>query len=94
MVTRKECLNIATQIVTQDRENQYGSPEDNFQLVANLWNSYLATEHKLSATDVSILLALLKVARIRTGKHKADNFIDLAGYAACACEVSSKENER
>ena len=36
----------------------------------------------------AMMMALLKVARIKTGKHKDDNFIDLAGYAACACEVS------
>lgn len=37
----------------------------------------------------AVMMALLKIARIKTGKHKDDNFVDLAGYAACACEMGS-----
>lgn len=43
--------------------------------------------------DVAMLMALLKVARIKAG-DKADSFVDLAGYAACAGEIATggKEN--
>ena len=37
------------------------------------------------------MMALLKVARIATG-NKEDNFIDLAGYAACAGEIAEGED--
>lgn len=30
---------------------------------------------------------------IKAGIEKADNFIDIAGYAACAGELMSKKNE-
>ena len=85
---RKECLRKAQEIVCNDREDDYGKPEDNFELIADLWSAYKDVE--FSPKDVAMMMALLKVARIKTGKHKDDSFIDLAGYAACACEVSSK----
>lgn len=31
-------------------------------------------------------MALFKIARIATGHGKADNWVDLAGYAACVGE--------
>ena len=36
------------------------------------------------------LLALLKIARIATGHGKSDNWVDLAGYAACGGELQSR----
>ena len=33
------------------------------------------------------MMTLFKIARITTGKHKDDNFVDLAGYAASAAEL-------
>lgn len=35
-------------------------------------------------------LALLKIARIATGHGKSDNWVDLAGYAACGGELQSR----
>jgi hypothetical protein len=36
------------------------------------------------------MMILLKVAREKAG-HKTDNFVDIAGYAACAEEVEVRE---
>ena len=47
-------------------------------------------EHPLSAADVGAMMALFKLGRIATGGDKADNFIDMAGYAACAWEISTE----
>lgn len=58
-----------------------------------LWSVYLCSrgmEHPLSAADVGAMMALFKLGRIATGGDKADNFIDLAGYAACAGEISTE----
>jgi hypothetical protein len=33
------------------------------------------------------MLALMKISRISSGHAKADNWIDLAGYAACGGEI-------
>lgn len=45
----------------------------------------------ITAKDVAAMMGLLKVARIATG-NKADSFVDLAGYAACAGEIATAED--
>lgn len=90
MTTRKEILKQATDAVCTDREGQYGSPEDNFRRIADLWTAYWGG-YPFEPKDVAMMMSLLKIARITTGKHKDDNYIDLAGYAACGAELGSLE---
>lgn len=45
----------------------------------------------IDSKDVAAMLGLLKIARIATGHGKADNWIDLAGYAACGGELERTE---
>lgn len=85
-MTRAECLNTAEEIVTKDRNSQYGEPEDCFALIARLWTDYTAVS--LSPADVAAMMILLKVARVRNGKAKDDSWVDMAGYAACGAECS------
>jgi len=86
-MTRKECLDMAAQCVLQDRASEYGGVEDNFRIIANFWSIYLG--RKVYPADVAMMMALLKVARIRGNKAHADSFVDLAGYAACGAECAS-----
>lgn len=85
-MTRAECLHTAEEIVTKDRNSQYGEPEDCFTLIAKLWTAYTAV--KLSSADVAAMMIMLKVARVRNGKVKEDSWVDMAGYAACGAECS------
>lgn len=85
---REEVLAEAKKCVCGDRENDYGTPENSFAKIAALWTAY--KEIKFSPKDVAMMLALLKVARIHSG-DKADSFVDLAGYAACAGEIATEE---
>lgn len=71
---RKEILEAAMRCVCDDREQDYGTPERNFELIGE---------------DVATLMCLFKIARIATGRGKADSFIDLAGDAACAGELAT-----
>lgn len=83
---RKQILENAIRTVCQDRRDQYGQIEDNFGLIADLWSSYLGAS--VTAVDVTMMMGMLKMARIKTGKYTQDNFVDLAGYAACGAEVA------
>ncbi len=83
-MTRKDCLMAAIDAVCKDRENTYGSPEDNFKLIADLWSTY--TGAKIGPQDVAVMMILLKTARAKNSNHD-DNFVDIAGYAACAAEI-------
>lgn len=85
---RKEILEQATKCVCGDREQDYGKPENNFLLIAHLWEDYLNVE--IGPKDVAIMMALLKIARIKHS-DKEDSFVDLAGYAACAGEIAELE---
>ena len=83
---RAEILDTAKTCVCGQREQDYGSPEDNFQEIADLWASYL--DENITAIDVAMMMALLKIARIKTGTATEDSFVDLAGYAACGGEIA------
>lgn len=89
-MTRPEILDAAKKIVTGDRERAYSAPENSFATVANLWNAYMGG-HYFKTKDVAAMLALLKIARIASGNFHMDNWVDLAGYAACGGEVESNE---
>ena len=93
-MTRHDILMAADQCVNGDREEDYGKPEDNFALIAKFWNAYLGVDEKtgIDAMDVACMMALMKIARINSGRIKADNFIDLAGYAACGGEIATLES--
>lgn len=95
-MTRKDILDQALKCVNGDRDQQYGNPENSFSMIANFWMTYLSnvgalakdgSEIYIRPQDVAAMLALLKIARIGSGNPKADNWIDLAGYAACGGEI-------
>lgn len=61
---REEILDRAKECVTGKREEDYGTPEDNFALIARLWTDYCG--YGFSAKDVAMMMALLKIARIKS----------------------------
>ena len=82
---RADILHTAEKCVCGQREQDYGSPENNFQTIADFWSVYKGV--KFSASDVAMMMALLKVARIKSGGGTEDSFVDLAGHAACGGEL-------
>lgn len=91
-MNKSEILKTAENIVNGDREKQYGKAENNFNTIANLWADYLSVKVEptdIEPKDVAAMLALLKIARIDTGHAKEDNWVDLAGYAACGGEIET-----
>ena len=100
-MTRPEILDAARSCVCGKREQDYGTPENNFATIGMFWYTYLLAAHPdlaimltpdhITAKDVAVMMALLKVARIATGSSP-DSFVDLAGYAACAGEIATKPN--
>lgn len=90
-MTRAEILDKAKECVCGQRERDYGKPEDNFAAIADLWSAYKGA--KFSAEDVSVMMALMKIARIKTGTSTDDCFVDLAGYAACGGEIAASDKK-
>lgn len=91
-MTREKVLTMAKEAVCGQRQQSYGTPENNFSLIAELWSVYL--EKDISAQDVAMLMILLKTARIKSGTATDDSFVDIAGYAACGAEIKGfRESE-
>lgn len=88
-MTREEILRKATECVCGKREQDYGNPEDNFKTIASLWSDYLNTN--VTSIDVAMMMALLKIARIKRGTMTEDSFVDLCGYSACGGEIATKK---
>lgn len=86
-MNRSDILSKAKECVCGQRQTDYGKAEDNFQTIADLWTVYMDT--KFTAKDVAVMMALMKIACIKTGTGTADCFIDLAGYAACGGEIAT-----
>jgi len=93
-MTRKEVLKTAEECVCTSRQADYGPAEDNFATIAAMWEPYLKRKCVslnagvcVNPEDVAVLLSLVKIARIASGHAKADNWVDLAGYAACGGEI-------
>ena len=96
-MNRAEILQAAHTCVCGEREHDYGRPEDSFETIGPMWSVYLNAAHPeyikafplngIGAKDVASMMVLLKLARIAAG-DKEDNFVDLAGYAACAGEIA------
>lgn len=94
LTKRERILDEAKKLITSDRQEQYGPPEENFQNIADVWN--VRFKNKLSepftAADVAHAMALLKIVRDVAG-YKEDSAVDAAAYIALYAELSEKENK-
>lgn len=86
----------AADLVSGDRAQTHGDMAENFARIADLWSAYLGKrlETELTAVDIGNMMALLKIARTQTGEVNADDFVDGAGYLACAGEIALKQYRR
>lgn len=105
-MNRNEILSKASDMVSGQREEDYGTPEDNFRTIAEFWSAYLSTtiqiptaltgkqvRFRLAPSDVAAMMVLLKTARLAKNPAHLDSWIDLAGYAACGGEIVTKYDD-
>ena len=88
VATRSHILDTAKSYITRDRQADHGDAEDNFSRIAGYWSLHTGTT--LTATDVAVMMALLKVARIKQNPQHVDNWVDGAGYFACGGEIANQ----
>tara|TARA_R110000851_G_scaffold97428_1_gene211137 strand:+ start:16626 stop:16889 length:264 start_codon:yes stop_codon:yes gene_type:complete len=82
---RTEILETAATLVNGDRARDYGTPKANFGRIAAGWSVIL--DHDVSAEQVALCMAWLKIARLVNGPH-SDSYVDAAAYMALAAELS------
>jgi len=89
-------LDEVKKLVCSDRNVTHGDAEDNFRVIADLWNVYLRNSKgadntgDLSNKDVAIMMGLFKISRLMSNVNNIDNWLDLAGYAACGGGIVKK----
>jgi hypothetical protein len=95
---RKQAVKIIEQCVCKERNEAYGSVEENFNNIAELWMWWLrkrgiVTDKDASMTelDVAQMISFIKIARKLNDVTYLDNWIDDAGYNACGASVLLKD---
>jgi hypothetical protein len=89
MTTRSEILDTAKHYVTKDRADTHGDAESNFGQIAAYWSAHLDTT--VTATDVAVMMTLMKLARIKANPQHIDSWTDGCGYLACGGEIAAGE---
>ena len=84
MTKRSEILAEADGLINGPRQEHYGSPAENFGVVAEMWSAY--TNVCITPADVCHMMTLLKIARLRNGPHH-DSSVDACGYMALGGEL-------
>jgi hypothetical protein len=89
---RIQVLREAAEIISGDRDKQYGAPEDNFSRIAKIWSVILSVN--ITEEDVAMMMVGLKVARYASKSgFQPDTWRDIAGYAGCGYEVGKSKEE-
>ena len=89
-------LRLALDLVTGPRRTAYGPPTQNFTDTADLWTVLfrrkLREGERFEASDIPLAMVALKSARLSNDRTalRADNWADVAGYAACGAETDSE----
>lgn len=97
---REEIIKEVSNCVLRDRQSSYGDAEDNFQDIAFRWNNYLSRRFQLplnvtiTAQDVAIMMADLKITRAASNPDHLDNLIDGAGYFVCAGGIAKSREQK
>jgi hypothetical protein len=71
-----------------ERGTVYGSVEANFTRAASIASLWL--DKPISARDVALILASVKMSRIAQTPDHADSFVDLCNYVAFGASLSNK----
>ncbi len=87
----QDLLDEAKKLIGGDRQEDYGDKLKNHQNIADFWSVFLQKE--ITAHDVAICMALVKVARLMN-QHKKDSYLDMAAYAAIAGEIEKRTNKK
>ena len=84
-------LQEAHRLVHGDRGAAYGHPLDNFTHTAGLWSTAFGWD--VTAEQVALAMILVKISR-ECHAPKADNIVDICGYAETHHMVQQERERR
>ena len=88
-MNRAEILDNAKELIYGQRQEDYGSPQDNFKRIADMWSVIL--EKEVTEAQVALCMASLKMARLVNTPNHLDSYVDAAGYIALAGELANDD---
>jgi hypothetical protein len=86
---RASILDAAREAVTKDRAATHGALESSFGQIAAIWSVRLGVT--VTPAQVAIMMIDLKTVRGWGNPGHLDNWVDMAGYAACGGELAGGE---
>lgn len=81
----------AAKLIGGDRAQDHGDFRHCHETIARYWTVLFGIP--VSPVQVAHAMALLKLARMQTGRLNPDNDVDLIGYAALAASMRHGEEE-
>jgi hypothetical protein len=79
-------LEEAMRITSEDRQRDYGPPDQDFARTSAMWTaifgSMLKDDAEFEPRHVAMAMIALKLSR-EANRTKRDNWVDIAGYAQC-----------
>lgn len=90
---RSLLLRQADEAINGPRATDYGDVHTNFGVIADMWTVYLGRRGiagELQPEDVSLMMTLVKIARLAGQPGHWDSWLDIAGYAALGAEVAER----
>jgi len=68
------------------RHKDYGTPKENFTLIAKYWSIFLGIE--ITAEQIPLMMILMKASRGQKNPKHKDTILDIIGYAKCLQELN------
>lgn len=87
----QKILAQAADLVGGDRQADYGPPEENFNRIARLWSVVL--KQPVSAYQVALCMAQVKVARLVESPEHSDSWVDGAAYMGLGGQLAEPSGE-
>jgi Domain of unknown function (DUF6378) len=79
--------------IISERGLQYGDPAESLTAIAEIWTTLLRNQlapgQRVSASDVGLLMASLKIVR-QSNTHKRDNLVDAIGYLTIVSRLEER----
>lgn len=95
-----DIASTAAKLVAGSRADTHGDKVVNHSCIAEMVNGYLRARQvagkpvELGPEDVANFMECLKIARRLVGAFNPDDYVDGAGYAACAGEIRATLERR
>ena len=93
---RVQMLGDVQNLVSQERNKEYGEPRQNMARTAVMLAAYLGDRpgSAVRGEDVAAFGIILKLGRLAENPHKLDSWRDVAGYASIGYEIVEQQQPK